>query len=275
MKGRIQYVGRSKWHDIWYNGRMVNFSIGCWYELSLEECANLIRSGKFVPDEYTFGKLKSMYCTGKYKNVEGMLKGEDCYIIGSGSSLKGFDFEKIKGKGFILAINHSAKYCKSDALIFMDENFINTSKNFLENYKGIIFSGWQCGYYNKANTSAIVYNYTARSSNMYDGKLMDKYYEGLYDSGNTGMCAINLALMMEAKNIYLLGFDMNWEYKGMKHFYYEDTDIYGNEGVYKNKEKMIHMIERYEKYFSKYGNVYNMSNISKLNCFKKINDEVA
>jgi len=273
MTGKVQYVGRTDWNDIWYDGKMMNFVVGQWAELSLEECANLIRSGKFVPDEQTFEKLKAMYCTGKYTPVEGMLEGKDCYIIGSGSSLKEFDFEKIKDNGFILAVNHSAKYCESDAVIFLDEQFVNTSKEFLQNYKGIIFAGWHSGYHRNINTSAKVYYFTARSHKVYEGKIKEKLYEGLYDTGSTGMCAINLALMMGAETIYLLGYDMNWEVKGAKHFYYHDgIDLYGNEGVYKNGAKMSDMIKRIEMYYSGYTNIINCSEISKITCFKKLYD---
>ena len=271
MTGKVQYVGRTNWCDIWYNGRMANFVIGQWYELPLEECANLIRSGKFVPDASTFQKLKSIYYTMKYKPIEGMLAGQDCYIIGSGSSLKEFVFEKIEGKGFILAINHSAKYCKSDAVIFMDEQFVETSKEFLQNYKGIIFAGWQSNYHRKANTSAKVYYFTARSHKVYEGKLGNNLYEGLYDTGSTGMCAINLALLMKARTIYLLGYDMNHETKGAKHFYNDDgIDMYGNEGVYKNGAKLDNMIKRIEQYYGQYTNIINCSKLSKINCFKKL-----
>jgi len=274
MIGKVIYTWTTTYSSIWYDGKMMEFAIGKEYDLPIERCVELIRTGKFIPgNSETFERIKSMYCSIKYKPVEGMLTGQDCYIIGGGASLKGFDFGKIEGKGFILAINHGAKYCKSDAVIFLDEQFVETSKEFLQNYKGIIFAGWQSNYHRKANTSAKVYYFTARSCKVYEGKLKDNLYEGLYDTGSTGMCAINLALLMKARTIYLLGYDMNHETKGAKHFYYDDgIDMYGNEGVYKNGAKLDNMIKRIEKYYGKYTNIINCSQVSKITCFKKLHD---
>jgi len=274
MIGKVIYTWKTTYSSIWYDGKMMEFAIGKEYDLPIERCVELIQTGKFIPgNSETFERIKSMYCSIKYKPIEGMLAGQDCYIIGSGSSLKGFDFGKIEGKGFILAINHSAKYCKSDAVIFMDEQFVNTSKEFLQNYKGIIFAGWQSNYHRKANTSAKVYYFTARSHKVYEGKLGNNLYEGLYDTGSTGMCAINLALLMKARTIYLLGYDMNHETKGAKHFYNDDgIDMYGNEGVYKNGAKLDNIIKGIEQYYGQYTNIINCSKLSKINCFKKLYD---
>ena len=272
MIGKVIYTWKTTYSSIWYDGKMMEFAIGKEYDLPIERCVELIQTGKFIPgNSETFERIKSMYCSIKYKPIEGMLAGQDCYIIGSGSSLKGFDFGKIEGKGFILAINHGAKYCKSDAVIFMDEQFVETSKEFLQNYKGIIFAGWQSNYHRKANTSAKVYYFTARSHKVYEGKLGNNLYEGLYDLGSTGMCAINLALLMKARTIYLLGYDMNHETKGAKHFYNDDgIDMYGNEGVYKNGAKLDNIIKGIEQYYGQYTNIINCSKLSKINCFKKL-----
>jgi len=274
MIGKVIYTWKTTYSSIWYDGKMMEFAIGKEYDLPIERCVELIQTGKFIPgNSETFERIKSMYCSIKYKPIEGMLAGQDCYIIGSGSSLKGFDFGKIEGKGFILAINHGAKYCKSDAVIFMDEQFVETSKEFLQNYKGIIFAGWQSNYHRKANTSAKVYYFTARSHKVYEGKLGNNLYEGLYDLGSTGMCAINLALLMKARTIYLLGYDMNHETKGAKHFYNDDgIDMYGNEGVYKNGAKLDNIIKGIEQYYGQYTNIINCSKLSKINCFKKLYD---
>ena len=45
----------------------------------------------------------------KLKSIQGMLSGKDCYIVGSGSSLTGFDFSKLDDK-FTLGINHTIEY---------------------------------------------------------------------------------------------------------------------------------------------------------------------
>jgi hypothetical protein len=241
------------------------------YENEITECAELIRSGKFVPeDNETFEMLKQMYATTKYKPIENMLQGTDCYIIGSGASLKDFDFNAIYGKGYILAINHSAKYCNSDAIIFIDEKFYYQSKEFLQEYKGTIFASWQSNYWLNALTSATVYYFSTIREKTYNGRLHSQFYKGLYDSGNTGLCAIHLAIIMGAKNIYLLGYDLDSKAKE-KHFYDENgVDKFSNGGNYKKVEKMASLIERHSKYFGKYSHIYNCNPNSKIECYKKI-----
>lgn len=212
MIGRVRYIWDNR--NIYYNGKMKDFINNEVYENEITECAELIRSGKFVTeDNKTFEMLKQMYATTKYKPIENMLQGTDCYIIGSGASLKDFDFNAIYGKGYILAINHSAKYCNSDAIIFIDEKFYYQSKEFLQEYKGTIFASWQSNYWLNALTSATVYYFSTRREKTYNGRLHSQFYKGLYDSGNTGLCAIHLAIIMGAKNIYLLGYDLTAKQK--------------------------------------------------------------
>lgn len=270
MIGKVIYTWKTTYSSIWYDGKMMEFAIGKEYDLPIERCVELIRTGKFIPgNSETFERIKSMYCSIKYKPVEGMLTGQDCYIIGSGGSLKNFDFDKIYGKGFILAVNHSAKYCKSDGIIFLDEKFYYQSKEFLQNYKGIIFASWQSNYWKNAQTQAIIYNFTSKTQHIYDNRLNGEYYKGLYDLANTGLCAVHLALIMNARNIYLLGFDMDWESTDEKHFYNEDgIDLYDNSRQYYYEMKCKPVIERHAQYFGCFGNIYNCNPASKITCYK-------
>lgn len=268
MKGKFKYIGKTEWNDVWCDGQRERFVPGRWYELDLNHSVEAIRTDKFVPDAETFERVKTIYGFTDKDKIEGMLKDKDCFIIGGGTSVNDYDIDSLYDKGFVLAINHSAKYFKSHALIFLDFKFYEQSKEFLQNYKGIIFSAWQSEYWKRANTSAEVYYFSSLHGRLYENDISKYYHEGLYSRANTGLCAINLALIMGAKNIYLYGFDMNYDIKPYKHFYHIDDDIYMNEGNYRNQEKVKGIISNHRTYYSRYNNIYNCSDISLIDCYK-------
>jgi hypothetical protein len=183
-----------------------------------------------LPSEETFGLLKNLYFEGKLKQVEGYLKGKECCIIGGGSSLKNFGFDKLKDK-FTIAINHSVYYFKSDAVLFIDRKFLKDDRqktlNFLANYEGIIFASFRSKYFLENIKGKNIVNF---SLNRHSPQL--NFYNGLYSGKSSGLCALNLAIQMNPDKIYLLGFDYDAESE-TKHFYNEKgEDTFGNEVSY-------------------------------------------
>jgi hypothetical protein len=52
---------------------------------------------------------------------DGAWEGEPCFIIGGGPSLKGFDFNRLRGQGRVIAINRALEYAPwADVVFFMD-----------------------------------------------------------------------------------------------------------------------------------------------------------
>jgi CMP-N-acetylneuraminic acid synthetase len=88
--------------------------------------------------------------------------------------------------------------------------------------------------------------------------------DGLFHPTNSGMLAMNLALIMNAKRIYLLGFD--YKYRGNQmHFFpnYPHHDTYKEEKFIKKLDKMIHFLPYENKFI-------NLNPNSNLNLFKKM-----
>jgi len=55
---------------------------------------------------------------------DGEWAGEPCFIIGGGPSLKGFDFESLRGKGRVIAINRAYEHVPfADVHFFMDNRY--------------------------------------------------------------------------------------------------------------------------------------------------------
>ena len=126
---------------------------------------------------------------------------QDAYIVGGGSSLKDFDWsllEKLNTIGCNDAYKLGQKVCK--ICMFGDLSWWRHHCEKMEIYKGIVVT----------NVGAIDGEYPPWVNQF------DRLSHGLCKldenrlgwNGNTGAAALNLALVLGAKNIYLLGFDM-------------------------------------------------------------------
>ncbi len=137
---------------------------------------------------------------------------QPCFIVGGGPSLRGFDFQRLQGKGKVIAVNRAYLDCPfADMLVFMDktrfyrwamENKLDKkSKVRFEEFKGIKV------YIFMAHDIPNVY-LVARA-----GKygLSTSLEEGIYIGTNSGYSALSIALCLGAQPIYLLGFDMKYE----------------------------------------------------------------
>lgn len=140
-------------------------------------------------------------------------KDQSCYIIGGGPSLKGFPWDVLRGRN-VLGCN-AALYLGANLvpfLIFGDARFLQQHRAGLDKY---------------VEEGGTVISPSNRLSHFKPPsyvKNMRKVLNGLSTNalgwnGNTGTSAINLALLMGADPIYLLGFDMQLDSEGEKNFH--------------------------------------------------------
>lgn len=151
---------------------------------------------------------------------DGSWKGRRCFIIGGGPSLTGFDFERLRGEK-VIAINKAFASCMfADVLYFMD--FIHFYTNiedgrfgpeYLEKWK--TFPGIKVHADSRGRDLPDVY-WINLSSYQYGVSTSQK--RGLYRGSNCGYGALNLAVLMNANPIYLLGYDMKHNGK-ITHFH--------------------------------------------------------
>lgn len=128
-------------------------------------------------------------------------KDQSAYIIGGGSSLRNFDWKKLKSENTI-GCNDAYKLSKSvcKVCIFGDLSWFRKHKPRLEKFKAPIVSN-ACGLAPGNIDSVPWVHYMPRRSN-------GLWKDALGWNGNTGASALNLALILGAKTVYLLGFDM-------------------------------------------------------------------
>jgi hypothetical protein len=135
---------------------------------------------------------------------------EDVFIIGGGTSLRDFDWSLLHGENTIgcnNAFRLGPKVCK--VCVFVDRKFIVDAPNHM-----------RAGFYDKleeyGQTNLVVTNDSQLKPFSMDKpwlKWMPRKPKGLFRealgyNANCGGTAINLAILLGAKTIYLLGFDM-------------------------------------------------------------------
>lgn len=137
-------------------------------------------------------------------------KNKRCFVIGGGSSLKNFNFNKLTGELVITTNRGLEFYPKSainlctDARVwgwYEDKSFGDEAKEKFYSYKG--HKVW-------LNVQAFPFPediYTINPIFPTDFNFSD-YYRGLSVYGNSGVNAIMLAACLGANPIYLLGFDL-------------------------------------------------------------------
>lgn len=201
----------------------------------------------------------------RYNQINGMRNGKSVYLIGSGTSLKGFDFSKLNDK-FTIAVNHTIEhYPEADCLIFGDKIFLHKTTFDLESYKGLIFCSERCKgskpIQNMLHKDNLFIFEDRRDEPILNAKM------GLFHPTSSGILALSLALQMRAKKIYLLGYDYYYS-NNQVHFY---KDYEHHKRVVEDKMKI--KMKKF-KYFKDHAQkIINLNPDSKIEEFKKMRFE--
>lgn len=147
----------------------------------------------------------------------------ECFIVGGGPSLLGFDFSLLSGKDVIVVNKAVEDYPQANYFITVDYTFLRKIQPDL--LKTVSAS--------KAFIACLHLPYMVER----DGRIIDTRYNLIYDLSdfdvviksrradgfgfkfsdfrngyNSGYCALQLALILGYKRIYLLGFDLIVQY---------------------------------------------------------------
>jgi hypothetical protein len=200
---------------------------------------------------------------------DGAWQNERCFIIGGGPSLSGFDFNRLKDKGKIIATNKSFYDCMfADICYFMDGSdssfygFVTGGKLGPDyKRKWSEFKGLKI-YLNipgrKIDKEKV---YSIRSLGMVG--LSRSLKKGMYHGNNSGTGALYLAIILKANPIYLLGMDGRFT-KGKSH-YHEGYPSKHKENVYKT---FVRQFEHVSKFMvNSRIKIYNCNFNSAVRCF--------
>jgi hypothetical protein len=207
-------------------------------------------------------------------------KDEPIYIIGGGSSLIGFDFDRLKDK-ITIGCNKAAFIANTTYLAFFDKNFLTECREQIEEFPGIVITMEDDHIVleersNELDRETIICpHWKHRYQELSETRLTplgvsERFSDGVNTGGNSGFFALNIAYLMGANPIYLLGMDMQFGYGGKKWFY-KGVDINGGERQY---EHMKQAFEYGAIFFDqKKVKVYNCSPISRLKGYEKFDLE--
>jgi hypothetical protein len=146
---------------------------------------------------------------------DGAWVGQPCFVIAGGPSLIDFDFERLRGKGHIIAINRAFEYAPwADILFFMDNKFYRMC------HEGERYLKWQAfkGYKVFLDLMGRKYEDCYHVRSLGRVGLSHAISKGLYHGNNSGVGALNLALVLKARPVYLLGYDCRFE-ENRSHFH--------------------------------------------------------
>ena len=204
-------------------------------------------------------KRKEPYITPKtFKPIEPIWQGETVYLIGGGPSLKGFEWNRLKGKKTI-AINKAIEFWpQADAMYWTDGRIYSWLKEKIHNFKGLKFTVRAMPYEDKTI-------HILRKGQKFG---LETARDTLAHGNNSGYAAINLAIHLGAKRIVLLGYDMGNNGKN-SHFHDGYPVNATGENIYKDQFLPgFNVIKELLK--GKDIQIFNACPTSKLNAFKKI-----
>lgn len=154
---------------------------------------------------------------------DGLWNGRDCFIVGGGPSLKGFDWDRLKGE-LVIGVNRAYEYFDPSIIIGMDWMYFDWLSKGV--YGDEPLQKWQRSNATKvlALTGSDTIDKDFRSGmtvlkNLGKSGVSQSIEKGLYCGGNSGFAAINLAICLGCSTIYLLGFDLKGKDGHQSHFH--------------------------------------------------------
>lgn len=195
--------------------------------------------------------------------VEPIWAGETVYVIGGGPSLANFNWNSLAGKRTI-AINKSIlSYPSADIMYWTDSRVYSWYKQDIDKFKGPKYTIRHHVTY-PADVKVL------RKSNKFG---LEESKDALCHGNNSGYAAINLAYLLGAKRIVLLGYDMHND--GKKGHYHDGYPVpVTGDNIYRDQfipgfQILADLLKQ------KKVEVYNASMTSSLKVWPKITFEQA
>lgn len=176
--------------------------------------------------------------------LDPILEGRDVTIVAGGSSLKGFDFSKLRGA--VIAVNDAFRYCDADIMVACDKEW--WKHNDTSEFKGIKISGVRT--YAEDHIGAYV-------SPDHSTKDLDWHVEKCNLSGYT---ALAVAFHLGAAHVWLLGYDGGFD--GNESNFYKNRNPNVKSDGYEQQNEFYEAFRHYP--------IINVGLESKIKAFVKV-----
>jgi hypothetical protein len=137
--------------------------------------------------------------------------GRSVFLLGGGPSLRGFDFERLRGRGVVIAINDAIRAAPwADCAVTIDTVWLRNRAGELADFMargGEVVAA--VPEHHPQDQAGIRYLSRRR------GAWLSQDADSLHTGENSGFAALGMAIMRGAGRIALLGYDMN----GPGHFH--------------------------------------------------------
>lgn len=212
---------------------------------------------------------------------DGMWKGGRCWVIGGGGSLKDFDWERLRGE-LVIAVNRAWEPLWRIGIVppivfSMDNRFWKWSLESWQHVPG--YTEHEARVLSQID-SAKIWNNVAIQQKGHPFKRHDvinvpclgkefwgtSLDTGLGGGGNSGFGALNLACILGADPVYLLGFDMHGEDGRAAHFHGGYPDRSQRSHIYRNK--FLPTFLKHAEAIKSRHRVVNLYRGSALRCFE-------
>ena len=209
--------------------------------------------------------------TYDYRHINGALENKPIAVIGSGRSGRGLDWKQLKNM-YTIGINHVIElYHDLDILIFQDHRFLRKNKYPLGEYNGLIFV---------ANSNPAAKRYGVKNIRPFipigmNCKVSERIEDGLYARKSTGLCALNLAIILGGNPIYLIGLDnsKDWEkqFPAWKDGIHIDKNYTGGVNTKKAADGYVVVLPYFKKFKKFNRRIVNVCENGMMDWFKRIN----
>jgi len=194
-------------------------------------------------------------------------KGQRCFILAGGPSLRGFDWTRLFGER-VIAINRALEfYPEADVCFSLDPNFYSWTtegqfgehaKRTYKNYQGVKIQMK----IDKTPFPAEVQRVRAYPN---QNGLSPAMRYGLCAGGNSGAGALNLAICLGCSDIYLLGYDCKTDKGGMQKNFHSGYPRKQKSNVYRRFKATFNLLAPEAK---KRARIINVNRDSGIKCFE-------
>jgi len=205
----------------------------------------------------------------KAHRLDNLYQGLPIYIISTGTSLRGFNFNRLDGR-ITIGINRVIEYYHPSIVHFVDVTAHRTHARALRNYNGMLIVGQGAGptmtHDNVFEIRRNIDTFRMSETSAPIRKKVGRSFSDGWFGGGGGATALHTAILLGGDPIYLLGYDY-YEDNGRHFDEYDESR--NDKDLYFTSFESVELISR-ERWLPR---IFNCNINSRLKCFPFVDIE--